>query len=177
MKGESMRARANDTHRSPMSWRAFLRRSAAAALGLSALSGLLLMGCGGQTTPAVPTPSPSASASAKPQTSSPAASAAAPKVDEAARLAKLIEGAKAEGKVVWYTEVSGDDQKALITAFEKKYPFVKVEAWRGSNEASRDKFVAEFKAGRNAVDVTAGWHDSYITDGLVKKWENPAAKA
>ena len=34
----------------------------------------------------------------------------------------LFEGAKVEGKVVWYTSLSGGSYKALATAFEAKYP-------------------------------------------------------
>jgi ABC-type glycerol-3-phosphate transport system substrate-binding protein len=44
--------------------------------------------------------------------------------------ASLFEGAKAEGKVVWYTSLSGGSYKALAAAFEAKYPGVGVEVYR-----------------------------------------------
>jgi hypothetical protein len=34
----------------------------------------------------------------------------------------LFAGAKAEGKVMWYTSLAGGSYKALIAAFEAKYP-------------------------------------------------------
>ena len=42
-----------------------------------------------------------------------------------AERAKLIEDAKKEGKVVFYTGASANDGNALKAAFEKKYPFLR----------------------------------------------------
>ena len=42
----------------------------------------------------------------------------------------LYAGAKAEGKVVWYTSLAGGSYKEIVNVFEKKYPGVKVEAFR-----------------------------------------------
>ena len=42
----------------------------------------------------------------------------------------LLAGAKSEGKVVWYTSLAGGSYKALVEAFEAKYPGVKVEVYR-----------------------------------------------
>ena len=42
----------------------------------------------------------------------------------------LFEGAKPEGKVVWYTSLSGGSYKALAEAFKAKYPGVEIEVYR-----------------------------------------------
>jgi ABC-type glycerol-3-phosphate transport system substrate-binding protein len=44
----------------------------------------------------------------------------------------LYAGAKSEGKVTWYTSLAGESYKAMVKAFEVKYPGVKVEAYRVS---------------------------------------------
>jgi hypothetical protein len=43
--------------------------------------------------------------------------------------AKLIEGAKKEGSLIWYTSTSIEDIKRLFDAFTKKYPFIKTEVF------------------------------------------------
>ena len=48
--------------------------------------------------------------------------------------AKLGEGAKKEGKVVWYTSTNVTESKPLLDDFEKQYPFVKGEIFRASGE-------------------------------------------
>jgi iron(III) transport system substrate-binding protein len=45
---------------------------------------------------------------------------------------QVIEGAKKEGKVVWYASLSLEDLKRMSDAFEKKYPFIKVDPFRAS---------------------------------------------
>jgi ABC-type glycerol-3-phosphate transport system substrate-binding protein len=46
----------------------------------------------------------------------------------------LYEGAKAEGKITWYTSLAGGSYKDLAAAFEAKYPGVKVESYRGTRQ-------------------------------------------
>jgi iron(III) transport system substrate-binding protein len=65
----------------------------------------------------------------------------------------LYAGAKNEGKVVWYTSLAGGSYKALASAFEKKYPGVKVEAFRASGSDLTVKLMEESKAGRNLADA------------------------
>jgi iron(III) transport system substrate-binding protein len=42
----------------------------------------------------------------------------------------LVEGAKKEGKLVWYTSMAIDTSKPLLDAFVKEYPFIKVDLVR-----------------------------------------------
>jgi len=64
----------------------------------------------------------------------------------------LAVGAKAEGKVVWYTSLAGGSYKELAASFEKKYPGVKVEAYRGSSQDLLARITAEAQARRFLVD-------------------------
>ena len=45
----------------------------------------------------------------------------------------LIEGAKKEGKLVWYTSMAIDTSKPLLDAFLKEYPFIKAELVRAGD--------------------------------------------
>jgi hypothetical protein len=44
----------------------------------------------------------------------------------------LLEGAKAEGKIVWYTSLSGV-YRELVEAFKRKYPAVAIDVYRGGS--------------------------------------------
>jgi len=65
----------------------------------------------------------------------------------------LYNGAKNEGKVTWYTSLAGGSYKAMVSAFEKKYPGVTVEAFRATGSELTVKLEEESKAGRNIADT------------------------
>jgi ABC-type glycerol-3-phosphate transport system substrate-binding protein len=58
----------------------------------------------------------------------------------------LFEGAKREGKVVWYTTLAADQNKQIAAAFEKKYPGVSVEIYRTGASALAQRLLIEAKA-------------------------------
>jgi hypothetical protein len=59
--------------------------------------------------------------------------------------AKLIEDAKREGKIVFYMGASANDGNALKTAFEKKYPFLKMEYFRAGKDKLLGKYLTEVR--------------------------------
>ena len=64
----------------------------------------------------------------------------------------LLEGAKKEGQVTFYTSntwVAGP----VSQAFEKKYPFVKANVWRSDSKALLKRLTEELAAGRSIADV------------------------
>jgi iron(III) transport system substrate-binding protein len=65
----------------------------------------------------------------------------------------LYAGAKAEGKLMWYTSLAGGSYKELANAFEAKYPGVKVEAYRGTRQELGARIMAETQANRPIVDT------------------------
>ena len=67
--------------------------------------------------------------------------------------ANLIEGAKKEGKVVWYAAMNINDSNALLSRFEKKYPFIKTELLRAGAEQLLNRILTEDSAGRSALDL------------------------
>jgi iron(III) transport system substrate-binding protein len=65
----------------------------------------------------------------------------------------LLEGAKKEGKVLWYTSLAGGPNKQIPLAFEKKYPGIKVEVFRSSSDAIIARVLEEAQAKRYLVDA------------------------
>jgi ABC-type Fe3+ transport system substrate-binding protein len=68
---------------------------------------------------------------------------------------RLIEGAKKEKELAFYSSVPPDDIAALISAFDKKYG-VKVRVWRSDSEGFLQRIISEAKARRFEVDIMAG---------------------
>ncbi|HEX2243105.1 MAG TPA: ABC transporter substrate-binding protein, partial [Gammaproteobacteria bacterium] len=65
----------------------------------------------------------------------------------------LVEGARKEGKLAWYTSMAIDTSKPLLDAFQKEYPFVKSELVRAGEEQLMNRVLSEIRAGRWAFDA------------------------
>src|SRR5512144_2275193 len=78
----------------------------------------------------------------------------------------LLEGAKKEGKISWYTTLIVDQVvRPVKEAFEKEYPFLQVEFFRGNAERLVQKMFAEYQGKRYEVDIV----DGTVTAPMVKK--------
>ena len=75
----------------------------------------------------------------------------------------LHEGAKKEGKVVWYTSLGGKSWKTIKAEFAKKYPDVKIEVYRAGSKDISSKVFAESKARKHL----AGRHRDHARDHAV----------
>jgi iron(III) transport system substrate-binding protein len=69
---------------------------------------------------------------------------------------KLIEAAKKEGELVYYTTMTLDQSKQTVDRFEKKYPFIKVTLFRTGGGPLLNKIMTEARGGRFAWDVVVG---------------------
>ncbi|HEX2931011.1 MAG TPA: extracellular solute-binding protein [Candidatus Binatia bacterium] len=67
--------------------------------------------------------------------------------------AKILEGAKKEGKLVLYTGMDTDEASLYTKEFSKKYPFIKPEIFRSSGEKVQARFLVEHRAGVHSADV------------------------
>ena len=65
----------------------------------------------------------------------------------------LYAGAKAEGKITWYTSLAGNSYKDLAAAFEARYPGVKVESYRATRQEMSARILAEAQAKRYIADT------------------------
>src|SRR5262245_65121525 len=71
--------------------------------------------------------------------------------------ATLIESAKKEGKVVWYTTLIVNQAiRPLKEAFERKYPGIELQYARADESPTAAKILAEAQAGRLQADVFDG---------------------
>src|SRR5436190_16766027 len=68
---------------------------------------------------------------------------------------RLVEGARREGELMFYTSILVDDLAAMTAAFERKYG-VKVKSWRVDSETFLRRIVVESRARRYEVDAMHG---------------------
>ena len=80
------------------------------------------------------------------------AAVAAPMLEGADRTQRLIDGAKKEGTLTFYTSMAAKDTAELVAGFEKKYG-VKVQVWRSGKQNVLQRAITEARAGRNEVDM------------------------
>ena len=67
----------------------------------------------------------------------------------------LVEAAKKEGKVVWYTSMAIDTSKPLLDAFLKEYPFIKADLVRAGEEQLTNRMLSETRAGQWLFDAVS----------------------
>jgi iron(III) transport system substrate-binding protein len=94
--------------------------------------------------------------------------------------AKLIEGAKKEGSMVWYTSTSVEDIKRLFDAFNKKYPFIKTEFFNAGSARLFNRILNESRVGKVFFDVVAvrGVEtQQLIKGGFLQRYMSPESAA
>jgi iron(III) transport system substrate-binding protein len=69
------------------------------------------------------------------------------------RETKILEGAKREGKVVYYGTTAVDHIQRVFAEFKKKYPFMEVADYRSGTVNVYNKVATEARAKRYDVDV------------------------
>lgn len=78
----------------------------------------------------------------------------------------LEQGAKKEGKVVWYSTLIVDQfVRPAKAAFEKEYPFIQVEFFRGNSERVAQKVIEEYQGRRYDADLV----DGTVSPAMVKR--------
>ena len=93
--------------------------------------------------------------------------------------AAVIDAAKREGEVVWYsTQIINQLVRPIAAAFEKKYPGVKVRYTRANANEVAVKILNESHAGRPQSDVFDGTSTvvPLEREGYVLQWQPEAAK-
>jgi len=78
----------------------------------------------------------------------------------------LVEGARKEGKITWYTSLIVDQVvRPVKDAFEKEYPLLQIEFFRGNSERLVQRMFAEYQAKKYEVDIA----DGTVTAPMVKQ--------
>ena len=93
---------------------------------------------------------------------------------------KIIEGAKKEGQVVYYTTMTLEQSKQTTDLFEKKYPFIKVTLFRTGGGPLLNKIFTESRGGRHDWDVVVGRGEMVLPlmqRKLLASYQTPESKA
>lgn len=95
----------------------------------------------------------------------------------AEREKRLIEGARKEGKVVWYTVDAPKTNQIFTTAFGKKYPFIEMQFIRGKSRAIADRIISESRANRYLFDLATTSTETfnlYPVENVFAQYNSPA---
>jgi iron(III) transport system substrate-binding protein len=101
-------------------------------------------------------------------------------VNAAAAAQGLIDGAKKEGQVVFYASMEVPSAQRLITAFERRHPYIKVEGTRVGSERMATRLIAEAQARKVRADVVhQSAFDFYgvLQKGLFESYFSPERAA
>jgi iron(III) transport system substrate-binding protein len=92
---------------------------------------------------------------------------------------KLIEGAKKEGEMVFYTTMTLDQSKQVVDRFQKKYPFINPTLFRTGGGPLLNKILTEARGGRYAWDVVVGRAEMVVPlmeRNLLASYRSPETK-
>jgi iron(III) transport system substrate-binding protein len=93
---------------------------------------------------------------------------------------QLVEGARKEGRMVFYTSVETEFARILTGGFEAKYPFIKTDLFRSTHDKIVARLNVERKAGTFAADtLSVGEFETYHMQklGLMMPYKSPHAAA
>ena len=82
-----------------------------------------------------------------------AALAAVMKLPAAERHARLVEGAKKESGLVWYSSTTAEDALALSKKFNEQHPSIQIQHLRSSSEKLLERILAESRANAFKADI------------------------
>ena len=97
-----------------------------------------------------------------------------------AHTAKLIEGAKKEGSLIWYTSTSTEDIKRLFDAFNKKFPFIKTEFFNAGSARVLNRILNEARVGKvffDLVSVRGVETHQLVKEGFIQPYVSPESAA
>ncbi len=92
---------------------------------------------------------------------------------------KLIDEAKKEGALMYYTTMTVSQSKQVVDRFEKKYPFIKVELFRTGGGPLLNKIQTEARGGLYAWDVVTGRGEMLLPlmeNKLLAPYRSPESK-
>ena len=93
---------------------------------------------------------------------------------------QLIDGARKEGRMVFYTSVETEFARILTGGFEAKYPFIKTDLFRSTHDKILARLNVERKAGTFSADtLSVGEFETYHMQkmGLLMPYKSPQSAA
>lgn len=92
----------------------------------------------------------------------------------------LVEGAKKEGKMVFYTSVETEFARSLTAAFEAKYAFIKTDIFRSTHDKIFSRMNVERQTGTYTADtMSVGEFETFHMQkkGFIAPYRSPHAAA
>jgi iron(III) transport system substrate-binding protein len=92
----------------------------------------------------------------------------------------ILEGAKKEGQLVFYSGMPVPDAQAILSALERKYPFIKTTFYRATGSALVSRIQTEQRAGTHIWDVmNATGFEPYalVEQGYFARYDSPERKS
>lgn len=92
---------------------------------------------------------------------------------------KIVEAAKKEAEIIWFTSMSVDQSKPLMDAFNKKYPAIKPVLIRLGGGAIMNRVLTETRAGMFGFDVVGGRGEMiqiFKERGIIAPYISPETK-
>ncbi|MFQ5682673.1 MAG: ABC transporter substrate-binding protein [Candidatus Binatia bacterium] len=96
------------------------------------------------------------------------------------RTSRLIEGAKKEGRLVFYGSSNRDASGPFLEAFRKAHPYLTIGHYRSGSVNVHNKVVNEARAGKHEVDIIENDASSayaLILEGFVDPYQSVEAPA
>ena len=94
------------------------------------------------------------------------------------RAQKVLEGARKEGALTLYSSLTVDGPlRGLAESFQKTYPDIKLDVWRGDNREIMQKISAEARSNRRVADVveSASISSAMKKAGVSRPFVSPSA--
>jgi len=89
---------------------------------------------------------------------------------------QIVQAARKEGEIVWYTTMSLDQSQQFMDRFLKKYPFLKPSVVRSGGGALLNRILSEAKGGKYLFDVAHGTGEIVLPlmeAGLLAPYSSP----
>ena len=96
------------------------------------------------------------------------------------RKAGLIEGAKKEGRLVFYGTLGVDASRPMLEKFRQGYPNISIDHYRSGSVGIYNRVVNEARAGKHEVDIielSAGPVSDLIRGGFIDPYRSPETDA
>jgi iron(III) transport system substrate-binding protein len=90
--------------------------------------------------------------------------------------ARLIDGGKKEGSLIWYTSTNTEDIKRLFDVFNKKYPFIKTEFFNAGSARVLNRILNEARLGKvffDLVSIRGVETHQLVKEGFIQPYVSP----
>src|SRR4029434_8482906 len=92
------------------------------------------------------------------------------------RKTRLVEGARREGRLVFYGTLGVDASRPMLEKFRQGYPYISIDHYRSGSVGIYNRVVNEARAGKHEVDIielSAGPVADLVRGGFIDPYRSP----